>query len=109
MVSKSTMLTFSFPLSYVLSVLNYGKCNSVNATILSHLVTAKVFSKFMMETIVGSGLSSQHLKLSFERNGSQGVESLFKEQANGKPRVTRCKKIISAVCNHFLDSAMGGN
>lgn len=89
--------------------MNYIKCKSVNATSLSHLVTAKVLSKFMMEKIAGSGLSYQHLKLSFERNGSQGVESLFKEQTNGKPRVTRCKKIISAVCNYFLDSAKGGN
>ena len=75
---------------------------------LSHQVTAKVLSKFMVKKkIAGSVLS--HQKLSVERCGSQGVESLFNEQANDKPRVTRCKKIISAVCNLFIDSAKGGN
>lgn len=69
---------------------------------LSQLVSSKILSKFMPEKIAASGLCYQHLKLSFERNGYDGIESLFKELIDGKPRVTRCKKIISAVFQHFL-------
>lgn len=46
----------------------------------------------MAAKIAASGLRYQHLKLSLERNGYDGIEALFKESIDGLQRVTRCKK-----------------
>lgn len=67
------------------------------AAILKHfyLHTKKIFTLMLYNSYIV-------LCLSFERNEYNGIETLFKESIDGKPRVTRCKKIISAVFQHFL-------
>lgn len=109
-VSESTMMKCSSPLSYVDNALQNRKSKIVNINSLSHLVSSKILSKCIAEKIAAYGLSYQHLKLSFERYGYDGIEALFKASIDGKPRVTRCKKkIISAVFQHVSYFPKGGN
>ena len=49
-----------------------------------------------------SGSVFRHLKLAYERDGREGVQSLLRESdANGKPRVTAREDIIKLICQWF--------
>ena len=42
-----------------------------------------------------------HLQLAYEKNGEDGIQALFSERFNGIVRITKSKKIISSVAQHF--------
>ena len=52
----------------------------------------------MIEKTSSSGLNDEHLKLVFVRHGEDGLRSLFGEDFDGKPRVT---KILSSLAEYF--------
>ena len=47
--------------------------------------------------IAQSGLKMEHLRLSVERKGYEGLRYLLSEKSNGKPRVTSSKRVIDKV------------
>ena len=49
-----------------------------------------------------SGLVYQDLVEIYEKKGEEGLEGVLKErQENGKPRVTKDRRIINTIFNHF--------
>ena len=79
--------------------------NSVNAPrhklTLEPLVTGKVISESMANKIAGAGLTYDHLKLAFDRNGMDGLSAVLSEKVNGKVRVTKHPPIIQRIFEHF--------
>ena len=62
-----------------------------------------IISKAISKKITDSGLSYDHLKLAFERNGYDGLYYLLSEADSntGKPRVTKNHSVVKKVVNHF--------
>lgn len=40
-------------------------------------------------------MTLQHLKLTFERGGHEGLSSVLKEKVNGKVKITKSRRIIT--------------
>jgi hypothetical protein len=55
----------------------------------------------MCEKAATSGLTFNHLKCAFARNGYDGLHSIMSEKVDKKPRVTKQKKIIERISNYF--------
>ena len=61
----------------------------------------KIMTKTMCEKAATSGLSYNHLKCAFARNGYDGLYSIMSEEVDEKPRVAKQKKIIERISNYF--------
>lgn len=72
-----------------------------NIESLQALVQGGILSKNMVDKAAGSGLRYEHMMVVFRRDGDEGIYSLFSEECNGKPRVTKNKKIIASVIQYF--------
>lgn len=92
-------LTYS--LETLIKRLTFNEEAKINLSSLSPLTDSKAVSKGMCHTIAYSGLSFEHLKLAFYRNGRQGVMDVLTEEVNGKARVTRSKKIVDSISDYF--------
>ena len=103
--SKKSMLLKQYfnltTLSWVEQYTKFLSDNKLNLATLQHLVTCGVISKGMSEKIAKSGLCYKHLQLAYERNGEDGIQAFFSERFNGSVRITKSKKIISSVAQHF--------
>ena len=77
-------------------IVGYGsRCNFDS---LQPLVERKVCGLAMLRKMAASGLSLNHLKLAYTRNGDSGLQSIFGEQdSNKKVRVTKSKKIAHVI------------
>ncbi|VDI64025.1 Hypothetical predicted protein [Mytilus galloprovincialis] len=64
-----------------------------NLPSLKLLVDNKILSISMARIIAKSGLSLQHLKLAFTRNGAKGIRDIFTESSGSGVRVTKSQKI----------------
>ena len=57
-----------------------------------------------------SGLVYQDLVEVYEKEGEEGLEGVLQErQENGKPRVTKDRRIINTIFNHFKHKKVRGN
>ena len=103
--SKKSMLLKQYfnltTLSWVEQYTKFLSDNKLNLATLQHLVTCGVISKGMSEKIAKSALCYKHLKLAYERNGEDGIQAFFSEIFNGSVRITKSRKIISSVAQHF--------
>ena len=88
-------------LSWVEQYTKFLSDNKLNLATLQHLVTCGAISKGMSEKIAKSALCYRHLKLAYERNGEDGIQAFFSEIFNGSVRITKSRKIISSVAQHF--------
>ena len=88
-------------LSWVEQYTKFLSDNKLNLATLQHLVTCGVISKGMSEKIAKSALCYKHLKLAYERNVEDGIQAFFSEIFNGSVRITKSRKIISSVAQHF--------
>ncbi|XP_063412530.1 uncharacterized protein LOC134722744 [Mytilus trossulus] len=59
-------------------------------------------SKTMLNKIAKSGLRLNHLILAGNRGGVDGIRELLTEQIDGKPRVTKDKKILDSISEHIM-------
>ena len=57
--------------------------------------------KIMCKKAVASGLTFNHLKCAFARNGYDGLYSIMSEEVDKKPSVTKQKKNIERISNNF--------
>ena len=62
----------------------------------------------MAQKIAGSGLSYSHLKELYLRFGTKGLLAILSmppsQSTATKPRVTRTKRILDAIANHFQET-----
>ena len=100
-VTKTMLQPYSFLLSWVEQYTRFLSDKKLNLVTLQHLLTCGVISKGISEKIAKSGLLYQHLRLAYERNGEDEIQAFFSERFNGIVRITKCKKIISSVAQHF--------
>ena len=75
-----------------------------NIKSLKPLVHEKVITKNMAHKIGKSELCYDHLKISIARNGLMGLESILKEQTNGKPHVTNKKTTHTVIGTSIISS-----
>ncbi|XP_063400480.1 uncharacterized protein LOC134685041 isoform X2 [Mytilus trossulus] len=69
---------------------------------LTPLTEKKVITLRTANVIAASGMSFSHLRISYARDGRQGIEDVLKEEdVNGKVRVTKSKKIVDAISDFF--------
>ncbi|CAC5417983.1 unnamed protein product [Mytilus coruscus] len=69
---------------------------------LTPLTEKKIITPRTANVIAASGMSFPHLRLSYARDGRQGIEDVLKEEdVNGKVRVTKSKKIVDAISDFF--------
>ena len=99
--TKIMLQPYSFSLSWFEEYTKFLSDKKLNLATLQHLVIWRVISKGMNEKIAKSGLCYRHLRLAYERNGEDGIQALFSERFNGIVRITKSKKIISSVAQHF--------
>lgn len=88
----------SFSLEYEIAYVEHAKERyENNETLLSLPIT-----KGMKKKIAESGLQYCDLQLAYEQAGKAGIEIVLSDKSvNGKPRVTKNKRIISEVYDHF--------
>lgn len=77
------------------------KLERMNLPSLKCLVDNAALSKTMAKKVASSGLNYAALKLAYSRNEQDGIRQVLTEQCVGKPRVTKCSKIIQSICIHF--------
>ena len=83
----------TFSVQFILQSLSQSNESKTNLQTLKPVVDGGFISMNVAKKIANSGLSLYHVKLTFDRNGSDGVYSLFSELTlNGKVRVTKRKK-----------------
>ena len=79
--------------------------NSVNALrnklTLQPLLAGKAVSESMASKIGRAGLTYDHLKLAYNRNGMDGLSALLSEKVNGVVRVTKHPPVIQRIFQHF--------
>lgn len=69
-----------------------------------NVIKNKALKENMCKRAGDSGLYFGHIKSAFNRNGADGVATVFKQRgANGKARVTNHKRIIAAVSNFLAN------
>ena len=68
---------------------------------LKPLDDCKAISKTMACKIAKCGLNYNHLKITFERSGFDGLAAVLGEKVNGIARVTKQGKIIQMIYEHF--------
>ena len=100
-VEENQLIESSFSTESAVQSTEYCVKKMVNLRTLQPLIASKVVSKGMADKIAGSGLSLHHLQLSFERGGGDGLISILSDHVNGKPRVTKNRRIISQLSNYF--------
>ena len=96
-------LNYTFTVSYIMSIMKQMETKKSNSNSLLPLITGKVVSKSMLNKISSSGLSMHHLHLAYERNGFDGIYTLFTTCFQGKVRVTKQKNIITNVANFLQE------
>lgn len=92
---------YSFTWDYVTLCVQYSTMKNANLETLQPLLQNKIITNYMAGKIAGSGLSLDHLKLSFERDNDNGLYHLFAEKVFGTVRVTSNKAIIQAIQNYL--------
>ena len=100
-VEENQLIESSFSTESAVQSTEYCVKKMVNLRTLQPLIASKAVSKGMAEKIAGSGLTLHHLQLSFERGGEDGLNSILSDHVNGKPRVTKNRRIISQLSNYF--------
>ena len=55
--------------------------------------------------LAGTGLSYHHLQVVYTWQSDEGLRAVLSEKVNGKARVTKCKKILDAIVEHFSSKA----
>ena len=70
-----------------------------NLTSLQPLIQAKVNTKGMAEKVASSGLTIAHLQLAYQKGAADGISNVLMERFQGKPRVTRNKRVAANICN----------
>jgi hypothetical protein len=73
----------------------------VNVITFNRMVRDKIMMKTMCKKAAASGLTFNHLKCAFARNGYDGLYSIMSEEVDKKPRVTKQKRIIERISNYF--------
>jgi DNA polymerase III alpha subunit (gram-positive type) len=96
-------LDYTFSASYIMDVIKQMEITKSNLESLMPLIRSKVVSDSMGKKIASSGLSLHHLHLAYERKGYDGIFGIFTECFEGKVRVTKHKKIITAVTNFLKE------
>lgn len=99
----SVLTKYSFTLPWLHDYYNYQNMTNQHYQTLKVLVDNKVLSKGMAKQIAGSGLSFHHLRLASQRDNEDGIKNLLTETFNGKPRVTKSKRIINNLAVYFLN------
>ena len=96
------ILRFSSSVKYVQEYLEHSEIKKVNVITFNEMVRDKIMTKTMCEKAAASGLTFNHLKCAFARNGYDGLYSIMSEEVDKKPRVTKQKKIIERIINYFF-------
>ena len=86
----------------MLQELLFHICTHVFICSFKDLIDRKILSKGLASKMCKSGLSLEHLKLSFQRDGDEGVRLLVKEKADDHARVISGAKQLDAIVN-FLN------
>jgi DNA polymerase III epsilon subunit-like protein len=95
---QANILQYSFSVSAIIQEIERDKHLHLNFDSLQPLVERKVCGLAMLRKMAASGLSLNHLKLAYTRNGDSGLQSIFGEQdSNKKVRVTKSKKIAHVI------------
>ena len=95
------ILKHSFTLSWLEEYYDFLDKKRENLGSLQPLIQAKVITKGMAEKVASSGLTIAHLQLAFQRGAADGISNVLMERFQGKPRVTRNKRVIANICNFF--------
>ena len=71
---------------------------------LQSLVPSKVLSAEMANKYLSLGLKFDRFNLAYVKNDTEGLRSMLLEKFRGVVRVTKSKKIINALREHFKKS-----
>ena len=69
------------------------------------LTRIPALSKAMVAKLAGTGLSYHHLQVVYTRQSDEKMRAVLSEKVNGKARVTKCKKTLDAIVEHFSSKA----
>ena len=99
--SEHTLCEFSITSLWAEQYCNFLSEKKRNVDSYNPLLQRKVLSKCMIDKAASSGLTYEHLKIVFVRDGEAGLRSLFSEEFEGKVRVTKSNKKITSVAQYF--------
>ncbi|XP_077991066.1 uncharacterized protein LOC144445401 [Glandiceps talaboti] len=103
-IPQTTVYQHSFSMMHVHDRVIYRKMKNANCISLQVLLEKNIISKTMVDKNAGSGLSYDDLKLACDRGGVDALEVVLTErQTNGKPRVTKSRKILNTIGGYFSE------
>lgn len=92
-----------FSTNYVVKSMEYNTIVKRNLPSLQVLVNRKIITAGMAKKIAGSNLSLHHLEIVYKRDGKDGLSALLAESVSGRVRVSRSQKVITSLCDYFLE------
>jgi DNA polymerase III epsilon subunit-like protein len=100
----SSIISYSFSANAVLQEIERDTCLIKNVQSLQPLLEHKVCGLATVRRIAASGLSMNHLKLAYSRNGELGLQLLFGEKdANQSVRVSKSTRVAHVIAAFLTD------
>ncbi|XP_052088170.1 uncharacterized protein LOC127725289 [Mytilus californianus] len=100
-VSPRILEKHSFSVQYTVNMISKLQLTKSRLDTFSNMPST-FCSKTMLNKIARSGLRLNHLILAGNRGGVDGIRELLTEQFDGKPRVTKDKKILDSISEHIM-------
>jgi hypothetical protein len=101
-ITKDQLIKHGYSVRWALQSIAVKDLNDVNVTSLQPLVAEKYLSAYMAMKIGQHGLCLDDLKLLHDRGGSEAVYmSLSSENGSGVPRISKCRRIATKLCQYF--------
>ena len=92
----------SFSIEYAMDYFREnGRLENNLPSLKDELVTPNVISLGIAKKIAASGLTAQHLEKVYRDHGKEGIEKVFAEVVEGRPRIKVVTTIITCIANHF--------
>lgn len=94
-VKRNILLLNSFSLLAVCRAFMFAREKSKNIRSLEVLISQRILKRPTVENVAGSGLTLQHLRTIYKRNGEVGLRSTFTQKnVDDQPMVTSSKKVL---------------
>ena len=111
LVSKSCVMSCESALNQLMYL---DRCHVRFQSFISNLYdrnkSKEIITKSMANKIAASGMTYQHLLNLFRQAGTEGLIAVLSMppssagRISGKPRVTRNRRVLSAICSYFTTS-----
>ncbi|KAK7056564.1 hypothetical protein SK128_013800 [Halocaridina rubra] len=102
---KIDVLDYSFKYSFIKALHTHGLQKIRNMNTYYPLLMQGAISQKIAERAAASGLALTHLKVAYDKCGTEGVRTVLSQiTSSGNPRVTNCSVTIDKICQYLVNN-----